>query len=79
MIITFHEFSMGDVDDVEIYAAQPIYEWQQTAQGKWAMEHAHDLRFYTSTDPSTFGYRIVIKGDIEPGPKLTEYLLRWKN
>ena len=78
MRITFHEFCMGDVDDVDIYAAQPIYEWQQTAQGKWVMEHATDLKFYTTADLTTFGYRISIRGDLEDRA-LTEYFLRWKN
>lgn len=76
MRVTFHEFSMGDVEDVEIYAAQPIYEWQQTPQGKWVMEHAQDLKFYTSADYNSFGYRVAIRGEINE--KLaTEFFLRW--
>ena len=67
---------MGDVDDVEIYAAQPIYEWQQTEQGRWAMANASDLRFYTNADPNTFGYKVTIQGELEP-IKATEYFLRW--
>lgn len=76
MKITFHTFSMGDVDDVDIFVAQPIWEWQQTDQGKWVMEHAQDLRYYTAPDLNTFGHKITICGNLEP--KLaTEYLLRW--
>jgi hypothetical protein len=77
MLITFHSFSMGDVDDVDVYAAQPIYEWQQTDQGKWAMQHAQNLTYHTAPNLHTFGYRVVITGDIDPGPQLTEYLLKW--
>ena len=69
---------MGDVDDVDIYVAQPIYEWQQTEQGKWVMEHARNLTYHTVPDPRTFGYRITISGEIDTGPQLTEYLLKWK-
>lgn len=69
---------MGDVDDVEIYAAQPIYDWQQTAKGRWVMQHAKDLRFYTAADPNTFGYRITIRGELED-QDITEYFLRWNN
>ena len=69
---------MGDVDDVDIYAAQPIYEWQQTEQGQWVMKHATDLVYYTSADPVTFGYRISVQGNLE-GTDATEYLLRWPN
>lgn len=76
MKVTFYSFGMGDVDDVDVYAAQPIYEWQQTEHGRWVMAHAKDLRYYTSADVATFGYRISIRGELEP--KLaTEYFLRW--
>ena len=78
MLITFHSFSMGDVDDIDIYVAQPIYEWQQTEQGKWVMEHANNLTYHTAADPHAFGYRITICGEMDQGPKLTEYLLKYK-
>ena len=77
MLIAFHSFSMGDVDDIDIYVAQPIYEWQQTEQGKWVMQHAHNLTYHTVPDPHTFGYRITISGEMDTGPQLTEYLLKW--
>ena len=68
---------MGDVDDVDIYVAEPIWKWQQTEQGQWAMAHAQDLKYYTSADPNTFGYRISIRGEIDESPELTEYLLKY--
>jgi len=77
MLITFHSFSMGDVDDVDIYVAQPIYEWQQTDQGKWVMQHAQDLCYNVYPDLSTFGHRITICGKIEESVQLTEYLLKY--
>ena len=69
---------MGDVDDVDIYAAQPIYEWQQTDHGRWVMSHAQDLKYYTAADPTTFGYRITIRGELEEHAA-TEYFLRWNS
>ena len=57
-----HEFKMGDVEDVELYAAQPIYEWEQTPEGKWCMEKATDIEWHTMTDPMNMGYRITITG-----------------
>ena len=56
MQVTFHEFSMGDVDDVDIYVAQPIYEWQQTDKGRWVMSNVRDVKYYTSPDVNTMGY-----------------------
>ena len=72
----FHSFTMGDVDDIDIYVAQPIYEWQQTDHGKWVMENAQDLAYYTSPDHNTFGHRITIRGELED-KKATEYYLKW--
>lgn len=77
MRVTFHVFTMGDVDDVDIFVAEPIYEWQQTEQGRWVMSHAKDLKYYTDADPNTMGYRVTIRGEIQEGPLLTEYLLKW--
>jgi hypothetical protein len=76
--MVFHSFVMGDVDDVDIYAAHPIWEWQQTEQGRWVMQHARDLAYHTAPDINTFGYRVTITGHLDPGPRLTEYLLKWK-
>ena len=76
--LALHQFRMGDVDDVEIYVAQPIYEWQQTPAGKWCMEHAKNLHYLTGFDPNGYGYKITITGDLED-QLATEYLLRWNN
>jgi len=76
--VIFHSFTMGDVDDIDIYVAQPLYEWQQTEQGKWVMANASNLKYYTSADANTFGHRITITGDLEE-IKATEYFLKWNN
>jgi len=63
--VVLHEFKMGDVEDIEIYAAQPIYEWQQTPEGKWAMEHAEDITWQTHIDPGYYGWTVQITGILE--------------
>lgn len=75
--VIFHKFTLADVDDIDIYVAQPIHEWQQTDKGKWVMENATDLTYYTHPDVHTFGHNVVIKGKLEE-KKATEYYLRWK-
>lgn len=72
----FYSFKLGDVDDVELYAAQPIWEWQQTEQGKWVMEHAYDLTWHRTPDEHTFGYSIKVTGKLS-GKNLTYYMLQW--
>ena len=56
---------MGDVDDLEVYVAEPIYNWQQTEAGKWCMEKAENVYWTTASDPRFFGHRIKIIGTLE--------------
>jgi hypothetical protein len=71
-----HSFTMGDVEDPDLYAAQPLYEWQQTDFGQWCMTHAADTpTWHRHADPVTFGYKYTITAKFQ-GPALTEMLLR---
>ena len=59
--IVVHEFSMGDVEDPDLYAAQPISEWQDSEAGKFVMEHAVEKPYWTRTvDLHSYGHRHVI-------------------
>ena len=67
---------MGDVEDVEIYAAHPIYEWLQTEKGKWVNEHCKDLYWQVIADPNNWGHVIILRGSITD-KHATEYYLKW--
>lgn len=69
---------MGDVEDVEVYAAQPIYEWLQTDKGKWVNKRCEDLTWHTTANPNTYGYTILLRGSITD-QHATEYYLKWEN
>jgi hypothetical protein len=59
--IVVHTFRLGDVDDPEIYAAGPIYDWQRTEAGGWVMDHAvTQPRWAKRTDYHTYGYEFDI-------------------
>lgn len=60
-----HEFTMGDVEDPHIYVAAPIYEWQQTDQGKWAMEHGTNIKYHISPDDYSYGHKVKITGEFK--------------
>jgi len=62
--VVFHSFRMGDVEDPEIYAAQPIYEWQQTEHGKWVMSNCADPTYRIGPDPNYMGYKITLYGEL---------------
>ena len=56
-----HSFTMGDVEDPDLYAAQPIYEWQQSEAGKWVMSNAIETPFWhRSVDPASYGHKYFI-------------------
>ena len=61
----FYQFGMGDVEDPEIYVAQPIYEWQQTEKGKWCMENSIDPQYTIGADNNSWGYRVTLYGGLE--------------
>jgi len=69
---------MGDVEDVEVYAAQPIYEWLQTEAGKWVNDKCEDLTWHTQPDNMSIGYTVILRGSITD-KDATEYYLRFGN
>lgn len=75
--IVVHEFSMGDVEDPDLYAAQPLCEWEQSEQGQWIMKNACDTpSWHRMADHVSFGYKYQIRAKLM-GPALTEWLLRY--
>jgi hypothetical protein len=77
--LVIHEFTMGDVDDPDLYAAQPLYEWQKSEFGQWVMKNAADTpTWHRMADPISYGYKYQIRAKFM-GPSLTEMLLRQSN
>lgn len=75
--IVVHRFQLGDVEDPEIYAAEPIYNWQQTESGKFIMANAvKSPTWISNINPERYEYDYAIIAELEK-KKLTEYYLRW--
>jgi len=75
--IVVHTFRVGDAEDPDIYAAQPLWDWQESEKGKWVMEHAIETPTWNrDLDFVTYGYRYAIVAEL-PGARATEYYLRW--
>jgi hypothetical protein len=61
MDVLVHTFRLGDVEDPAIYAAGPIWDWQQTPAGCWVMEHAVEKPYWTQRiDYQSYGYEFKI-------------------
>ena len=74
--IVVHEFMMGEVEDPDLYAAQPLWEWQKSEEGQWVMKHAVETpSWYRFPDTLQYGYKFQVRAKLS-GPRLTEYLLR---
>jgi hypothetical protein len=75
--IVVHSFRLGDVDEPDLYAAEPLWEWENSLKGRWVMEHAIEPpTWHRELDNNIFGYRYRIVAEL-PGPRATEYYLRW--
>lgn len=76
--VAVHSFNMGDVEDPDLYAAQPIMEWQQSEAGQWVMEHAVETPFWhRHVDPHSYGYKYYIIARLAEQDQ-TYWALKWQ-
>ena len=73
-----HSFRMNDVDDPELYAAGPLWDWEKSEQGTWCFEHAapHSLHYPVDTDFASYGYRVIVYGWFRK-EDLVYFYLKW--
>ena len=77
--LVVHTFVMGDVEDPDLYAAEPLLAWQESEDGKWIMTHAVDTpEWHRMADVTSFGHKYYITAKLQ-GARLTEWLLRKNN
>ena len=76
--VKVHEFTMGDVEDPDLYAAQPILEWQESEAGQWIMEHAVDKPvWHRTTSPYSYGWTYYIIARLREQDQ-TYWTLKWQ-
>lgn len=77
--VVVHRFQMSDVEDPDLYAAQPLHEWETSEMGKWIMERAVDTpEWHKQQDWMQFHmhYAVVAKlKDVD----YTFWQLKWGN
>ena len=72
-----YSFRLGDVEDPAVYAAEPIYRWQQTELGQWVMAHSCPEPVWTlDRDFSSFGYQVHITASLSD-EDATYFLLKY--
>ena len=79
MKVIVHEFVLSDdCDDPEIFAAQPIWNWQQTEMGRWVMENALDSPYWCKVfDYDNYQQKYKIVAELTD-KDATYFCLRWK-
>jgi len=77
--IVVYDFPMGDVEDPDLYAADPLYKWQQSEAGAWVMAHAVEPPFWVrQPDLSSYGHRYYIVARLREQDQ-TYFRLKWSN
>lgn len=75
--VIVHSFQMGDVEDPDLFAAEPLIEWQNSEIGVWIMKHSVEVPMWNRmADPISFGHKYVITAwlkDID----YTFWVLKW--
>jgi hypothetical protein len=75
--VVVHKFNLSDVEDPDIYAAGPIFDWERSEAGQFVMKHAVDKpEWHRHMDHMFMGYRYLIIAELE-AKKLSEFYLRW--
>jgi len=75
--VVCHRFRMGDVEDPDLYAAEPLYQWQKSEMGEWVMANAVQTpSWHRNIDPNTYGYAYSIQAELTP-KNYTYWWLKW--
>ena len=73
-----HAFRVADAEDPDIYAGEPLWEWQQTEAGKWVMENAVEKpSWHRNLDHMTYSYQYQIRARLTP-EQITFFELKFK-
>ena len=74
--ITFHEFTLGDVEDPELYAAFPLGEFMDTEKGHWIKKHCSDPQYIIRPCPASYGTKVIVYGEVDEKSAVF-YELKW--
>jgi hypothetical protein len=73
-----HSFMMGDVEDPDLYASQPLWEWENSEVGQWVMENAVETpMWHRHHDQTIYGTRYSITAKLKDADH-TYFLLKYK-
>lgn len=75
--VIVHKFQVSDVEDPDLYAAEPLHNWEKSEQGQWVMTHAEETPvWHRSTNPLTYSTNYVIVAKLAD-KNYTFWQLKW--
>jgi len=75
--VCVHTIKMGDVEDPDLFVADPIWKWQQTESGKWVMENAVEQPYWIrNIDTLNYGHTYKIMARLSEQNR-TFWELKW--
>ena len=76
--IIVYRFRVGDSEDPDLYAADPLWQWQQSEQGQWVMAHAVETPiWHRQVDPNFMGWQYMITANLKV-KDLTYFYIKWQ-
>ena len=77
--VIVHRFQMGDVEDPDLYAAQPLLDWQNSEMGKFVMEKSVETPiWHRQHDQFNYGYQFAVEAFLK-GADYSFWVLKWGN
>jgi hypothetical protein len=77
--VIVHRFTMGDVEDPDLYAAEPLWQWQQSEMGKFVMSKSVETPiWHRQHDQFNYGYQYAIEAFLK-GVDYSFWVLKWGN
>jgi hypothetical protein len=75
--VIVHRFQMGDVEDPDLYAAQPLWEWQQSEMGSWVMERSVETPvWHRQTNSNQYHTEYAVQAWLK-GADYSFWVLKW--
>jgi hypothetical protein len=77
--VIVHRFQMGDVEDPDLYAAEPLYQWQSSEMGKWVMARSVETpMWHRQTNPNQYHTEYAVQAWLK-GADYSFWVLKWGN
>lgn len=59
--VIVYRFNVSDSEDPDLYAAEPMYNWEKSAAGQWVIAHSTEpITWYRNLDLSSYSYQYAI-------------------